>query len=160
MAPHEKLITYIYTTIFLFLTITGFAQMPIFKRYHIADIPGLGWLAEFYTTHAMHYIFGAVLIGLVAYLLVEQIAAGKHEKRLTKSGYTKGVMLIGLIVTGGLMVFKNLSGNPYSPIIVSILDLTHLAFCMALLFYSTFTLITKKGWVRYPIKDIVTKRIF
>ncbi|MBF0211504.1 MAG: hypothetical protein HQK68_11545 [Desulfamplus sp.] len=159
MALHEKFITYIYTTTFLFLTITGFAQMPIFKRYHIADIPGLGWLAEFYITHAMHYIFGALLIGVVAYLFVDQITVAKHERRLTKAGYSKAVMVIGLIVTGGLMVFKNFTGTPYSPIVVSILDLTHLAFCMALLSYSIFTLITKKGWVRYPIKEIATKRI-
>ena len=27
-----------------FLALSGFGQMPIFKRYYIADIPGLGWL--------------------------------------------------------------------------------------------------------------------
>jgi len=28
----------------IFLVLSGFGQMPIFKRYYIADIPGLGWL--------------------------------------------------------------------------------------------------------------------
>jgi len=33
---------WIYLTTTFLLVLTGFGQMPIFKRYYIADIPGLG----------------------------------------------------------------------------------------------------------------------
>lgn len=157
MTLHDKIIRYIYNITFIFLTLTGFGQMPIFKRYHIADIPGLGWLAEFYTTHGMHYIFAAVLIGLCFYVSVDHILAGKKERQLTRSGYAKTIMITGLIATGVLMVFKNFSGTPYSPLMVSILNLFHLTICMAILLYSLITVITKQMWVRYPIREIVRK---
>jgi len=157
MTLNEKIIRYIYMIIFTFLTLTGFAQMPIFKRYHIADIPGLGWLAQFYVTHAMHYIFAALLIGLCCYLCVDHMLDGRKERKLTKTGYAKVVMIAGLILTGALMVIKNFSGTPYPPLMVSLLDLFHLAFCLTLLFYSLLTVITKKHWVRYPIREIVNK---
>jgi len=32
------------------MAISGFGQMPIFKRYYIADIPGLSWTADYYIT--------------------------------------------------------------------------------------------------------------
>ena len=39
--PH-RFVRYVYLITVFFLTLTGFGQMPIFKRYYIADIPGLG----------------------------------------------------------------------------------------------------------------------
>ncbi|MCP4020290.1 MAG: hypothetical protein GY729_00480, partial [Desulfobacteraceae bacterium] len=59
-----------FITIF-FITLTGFAQMPIFKRYYIADIPGLGWLAKFYVNHSLHYIFAAILIAFTTYMFFD-----------------------------------------------------------------------------------------
>ena len=44
-AIHSPVRYFFLATVF-FLTLTGFGQMPIFKRYYIADIPGLGWLAD------------------------------------------------------------------------------------------------------------------
>ena len=35
-----------FTTALFFSALSGFAQMHIFKRYYIADLPGFGWLAE------------------------------------------------------------------------------------------------------------------
>ena len=51
----DGFLKYSYVAILSFLTLSGFGQMPIFKRYYIADIPGLGWLAKFYITHYIHY---------------------------------------------------------------------------------------------------------
>ena len=41
----KTIVRYFYLMTVFFLTLTGFGNMPIFKRYYIADIPGLGWLA-------------------------------------------------------------------------------------------------------------------
>lgn len=157
MTRNEKIVRYLYLITLTLLTVTGFAQMPIFKRYHIADIPGLGWLAQFYVTHSMHYISAALLIGLCGYVAVDHMLEGRRERKLTKTGYAKVVMVAGLIVTGALMVIKNLSGTPYSPLMVSLLDLSHLILCLTLLFYSLITAIGKKHWVRYPIREIIER---
>jgi len=53
----KPIIRYLYLITLFFLVLTGFGQMPVFKRYYIADIPGLGWLAQFFVTHYMHYLF-------------------------------------------------------------------------------------------------------
>ena len=52
----SRTVRYFYLLTVLLLTLTGFGQMPIFKRYYIADIPGFGWLAQFYVTHYIHYL--------------------------------------------------------------------------------------------------------
>ena len=60
-ANQNKAVRFIYLMTVFFLILSGFGQMPIFRRYYIADIPGLGWLAQFYLTHYIHYL-GAILI--------------------------------------------------------------------------------------------------
>ena len=138
---------YIYAITLFFITLSGFGQMPIFKRYYIADIPGLGWLAQFYVTHFMHYTAAIILIALVVYILLDFIFNGSGSNRITGSGYFKIVILAGLIGSGALMVIKNLSGVYFGHTTIIILDLVHLGLCMMLLSVSFYTLILKKKWV-------------
>lgn len=86
----------LYWVTLFFITLSGFAQMPIFKRYYIADIPGLGWLAQFYITHLIHYICATILIGLIFYVLTDAVLTRTSLKRITKLGYVKILMLFGL----------------------------------------------------------------
>ena len=138
---------YIYTITLFFITLSGFAQMPIFKRYYIADIPGFGWLAQFYVTHIMHYIAAIVLIALVTYILIDFIFNRSRLIKITRIGYFGILVLAGLIVTGVLMVVKNLSNIYFGHTAVIVLDLTHLSLCMMLLFVTFYSLIWKKRWV-------------
>jgi len=131
-------------TVFL-LVLSGFAQMPIFKRYYIADIPGFGWLADFYVTHLIHYLSASVLIGLFAYSLLTFFLSGATP--LTPVGKTRIVLLFGLILTGSLMVFKNLEGVYFNAGLIIGLDLIHLGLCMTFLLVSFYALIRKAAWV-------------
>ena len=47
----KKALKWLYILTFTVMAFTGFGQMPIFKRYHVSDIPGMGWSADFYLTH-------------------------------------------------------------------------------------------------------------
>ncbi|NDV21279.1 iron-sulfur cluster-binding protein [Desulfovibrio sp. JC022] len=118
-------------TIFI-MALTGAAQMPIFKRYYIADIPGLGWLADFYLTNKIHYIFGAVLMFMALYLLIMFILAGKKYFRLSSSGLLRVVLYGAVIGTGALRVIKNLHSVTFDPFTVMLIDWTHLGFAMLL----------------------------
>ena len=134
-------------TLFL-LALSGFAQMPIFKRYYIADIPGLGWLAQFYVTHSIHYIMASVLLALGGFAVVDVLSKGKGLGVLTTSGWVKGGLLLGLVLSGALMVVRNLPGVYFSHISIHVMNLVHLGFCMALIAVSVGTLITKRKWIQ------------
>ena len=134
-------------TIFL-ITLSGFAQMPIFKRYYIADIPGLGWLARFYVTHSIHYIMASVLLALGGYALVEVMTRGRGLSALTLSGWVRSGLVLGLMISGGLMVVRNLPGVHFSHVAIYMMNLAHLGLCMALLTVSFYAWAKKKKWLR------------
>lgn len=135
---------YVYGVTLFFITLSGFAQMPIFKRYYIADIPGLGWLANFYATHLMHYIFAGIFISLVVYSTLDFIFFRIKFNTISLSTMIKSFLFAGLILTGILLVIKNFSGTPFSPGFIMGLDILHLVFCMALMFFGLYQLIKRK----------------
>jgi len=148
-----KVIGSIYFLSVFMLTLTGFGQMPIFKRYYIADIPGFWWLAEFYITHYLHYLSAAIFLGLSAYVIVDYFLSGKkHGVKITTFGYVKALTLSGIIVTGIFLVMKNFEGYLFSPGIISLLDVAHLGLVMVLLAVSLLTLILKKKWTEQNIE--------
>lgn len=119
-------------TIF-FLTVTGFAQMPIFKRYYIADIPGLGWLAQFYITHYMHYLFAIILLAVGTYLIMEYLVDRGKKDKPGVAAVLKATILMGVAVSGLLLVIRNLAANPFSSGTIVVLNLVHLGGVMLLL---------------------------
>ena len=144
--PHW-IVRYVYLITVFFLTLTGFGQMPIFKRYYIADIPGLGWLAQFYVTHYIHYLAAILVLALVAYRVLDYLILQKKHLRLTASGYIRGAMLAGILVTGIFLVIRNLAGSRFGPPFIIFLDLAHLGLVMTFLMVTGYYLVSKKRWV-------------
>jgi len=126
----------VYAVSLFLLILSGFAQMPVFKRYYIADLPGLGWLARFYVTHAVHYGAAAVFTGYAARIFCDVLITGKKQ-RLPLKQAAKGVIFLGLIATGGLMVIKNFTGTPFSHNVIIGLNLLHLVLCCGLVLMLT-----------------------
>jgi hypothetical protein len=120
--------------------------MPIFKRYYIADIPGLGWLAEFFVTHYIHYLGAVVFLALAAYILTDYLVEQRNARRMTTSGSVRVGLLMGILASGGLLVIRNLTGTHFSPEFIIFLDITHLGLVMVFLFVSLYCLIRKKHW--------------
>ena len=144
MKPAYKTRKIIYSVTLIVLTISGFGQMPIFKRYYIADIPGFGWLAQFYVTHLMHYIAAGILIALAVYIVLDFIFNTTVYAKITFSDSFKIFTIAGLIVSGGLMVYKNLPGIYFNHNLIIALDIFHISFCMMLLAVSFYTLFLRK----------------
>ncbi len=130
-----------------FSALTGFAQMPIFKRYYIADLPGLGWLAQFYVTYALHYISAITFIAIATYLVVDYLLLQRQSWRLTLLGYIRGVMLFMVLASGLLLVYRNLPGYRFSPQLVVVLDFSHLGLVVLFLMTSLAAKLMKKGWI-------------
>lgn len=142
----KRIIHWAYFLTVFFLTLTGFGQMPIFKRYYIADLPGMGWLAQFYVTHYIHYLAAVILFTLVSYVVFDYLVLSKRNIRATASGYVRGAILAGLMVTGIFLVIRNFSGTKFSSGFIIFLDLSHLGLVMSFLMVSLYCLIFKKKW--------------
>lgn len=138
----------IYIFALAFMALTGFAQMPIFKRYYIADIPGLGWLADFYFTHILHYIGAMVLLALFAYFPVNFLLQSRKTYRLTAAAYVRILLLTGLVATGIFRVLKNLPDIAFSPGFTLFIDIAHLGFMMSFVLVAFLFLLFRKGWLK------------
>jgi len=143
----RKVLFRIYIATFILMAFTGFGQMPIFKRYYVSDIPGMGWSADFYLTHYIHYIGAIFLLGLLSYVIMDFILSGRKEFSLTYSAYVRIAMLGGIIITGIFRVLKNLPDVVFSPGFTLFIDISHLGFMMLYLLMAVVFLIMKSGWV-------------
>jgi len=137
-----------YLMVIFFLTLTGFGQMPIFKRYYIADIPGLGWLAQFFVTHYIHYLAAILFLAFAAYIVLDYLVLKHKSRRMTATGYLRGALLAGILASGLFLVVRNLAGSNLSSTFIIGLDLGHLGLVMAFLFVSLYCLIFKKQWTK------------
>ena len=139
---------WIYILLFISMGFTGFGQMPIFKRYYLADIPGLGWTADFYLTHTLHYIGAILLLGIIAYVVLDYFLSIKRDYTLTFSAYIRIIFLAGIVVTGIFRVLKNLPDIVFSPGFTMFIDISHLVFMMLYILSATLFLIKKSGWLK------------
>ena len=144
----RKWLKWSYIGIFIVMAFTGFGQMPIFKRFYISDIPGMGWSADFYATHYVHYLGAILLFVLLAYCVTDYLIQGRSKVRLTASAYVRIVLLGGIVVTGIFRVLKNLPDVLFSPGFTMFIDIAHLGFMMAYLLAALVFLIFKWGWVK------------
>ena len=142
----HKPLAWLYGSVLLLLTLTGFGQMPIFKRYYIADIPGLGWLAQFYVTHYLHYLAATVLLAIAGYVIARYLAHDKNRITLTVSGSVRLGLLALLAATGLLLVWRNLAGVILPPGFIIFLDISHLLLVLLLLGVTGFCRVTRRSW--------------
>lgn len=126
--------------------LTGFAQMPIFKRYYIADLPGLGWLAQFYTTYWLHYVSAIVFLAIAAYLVADFFLQQRKFRCVTVLGYVRGGMLLLILASGALLVYRNLPGYRFPPNLVVALNFSHLGIVVLYLMTSLTAKLMKRSW--------------
>ncbi len=142
----KTIMRYLYLITIFFLVLTGFGQMPVFKRYYIADIPGLGWLGQFFVTHYLHYLFAILLLGITAFIITGYFLTNRKKIKITPSGYIRGAVLFGLVITGVLLVIRNLAGSNFPSVLIIFLDLSHLTLVMVLLMAGLYCVIFKRKW--------------
>jgi ABC-type protease/lipase transport system fused ATPase/permease subunit len=86
------------------------------------------------------------LLTLAAYLVADYLMSKRSSWNLTASGYVRVALLTGLLVSGALLVIRNLTGSSLTAGFIIFLDLTHLGLVMVFLFVSLYCLIFKKHW--------------
>ena len=145
----KRVLRWAYILTLFVMALTGFGQMPIFKRYYISDIPGMGWLAKFYVTHYIHYLGAIFLFILLAYFIMDYFLSGRKEFSLTSSAYVRIALLGGIVITGIFRVLKNLPNVVFSPSFTLSIDISHLCFMLLYLLMALIFLIMKSGWTRW-----------
>lgn len=134
----------LYVLTLFVMALTGFGQMPIYNRYYLSDIPGLGWLADFYITRNIHYLGAVLLLGLLFYGLFDFLLLRKRRLRLSKSGLLRAALLAGIVGSGALIVVKNFPRVFFSDHFIIGLDFFHIAVVMVFLLTNLVCLIG--GW--------------
>lgn len=137
----------LFTLALFCMALTGFGQMPIYSRYYLSDIPGLGWLADFYVTRNVHYIGAVILLGVVSYAAFDFILSKRRRATLTANGRVRAALLSAIVVSGALIVIKNFPYVHFSDGMIIGLDLFHLGAAMAFLVVSLVCRIARKKWV-------------
>jgi len=128
---------------------TGFGNMPLWGRYYVADIPGLGWSGDFIVNVNIHIFAGSLLLGLGVYFLTESLLQGRRrDDRLTLSGKVRGVLLGLALITGILMVVKNLPGIHFSLLALMVFNFSHMGAAVLFMFAALVALIFKQPWRR------------
>jgi hypothetical protein len=152
--PHggKRMVYGVFLALMIVMAFTGFGQMPMFDRYYVSAIPGLGWSADFYVTHAIHYIGAALLLALIGYTVLNYFLSEKGMLRLTAAAYVRIFFLGGLLLTGILRVLKNDPDLFFSPGLVLFVDLAHLGFMFAYLIAALIFIFMKSGWVVEKIR--------
>lgn len=144
--PLPAWVPWLYVLTLAVMALTGFGQMPIYNRYYLSDIPGLGWLADFYATRTVHYIGAAVLLGVVSYAAFDYLLLRRKRMKLTGTGYLRLFLLAGVVLSGALIVIKNFPYVHFSDGLIIGLDLFHIGAVMAFLFTVLVCRVRKKGW--------------
>lgn len=129
----------------IMLAFTGFGQMPIFKRYYLADIPGFGWTADFYFNHRFHYVLSMILLLILSFQTGKVLALGKIKK-VSFWGWVSILMWIGVVATGIIRVLKNFPHIYFSPTTVVIIDWSHLGFVFLLGFAFLLRKLMRKSY--------------
>ncbi len=128
------------------LALTGFGQLPIYNRYYLSDLPGLGWLADYGATRWLHYAAAAPFLALLAHQATHHLLS-RPLRRLTPSGLLRAGLLAVLVLSGALIVVKNLPGVFLSDAAVIALDLVHLGAAATFLLAQLVALLTRRPWM-------------
>jgi len=127
------------------LGLTGLGQMPIFSRYYVASVPGLGWLGDFLITARLHLLFAAVFCFLIGMFAVER-PAGRMGARL--DGALAKVLAASCVLTaatGMLRVMQNGEFALIAPQNVRYLDWSHLGFAVVLGASALWAAVSRRG---------------
>jgi len=130
----------------LLLLFSGFGQMPIYRRYWVAKIPGLQWSGDYRISLMVHYVAAAFFVGVALFHVIYHGLLG-HRGMMPRRGDLKAsctmvkailtgceeppcekylpeqrlayayfvVVILILIVTGLMKVYKNLPGAYLGP---------------------------------------------
>lgn len=144
----DSVLKYLYPVALAIALFSGFGNMPIYKRYYISVIPGLGWAGNFYINLNVHYISGIILLGLAGYFGLIYVKTRTSKNRLTATGMLRAVFVGISLLTGILLAIRNLSETNFSFGVQMVVVFIHLGIAMILLVLSIGCGVVRSPWRR------------
>lgn len=100
---HSKTVRFVHWAVALsglVLLFSGIGQMPVYKRYYITSIPGLGWSADYNITLVMHLIAAAVFGAAILYHLIYHWRRHEFSALPRRGDVGESVKIIKAMLTG------------------------------------------------------------
>lgn len=144
----DRVVWWIFAVSAVLAVFTGFGNMPLYKRYYIADISGLGWSGDFFANLHVHYIAGSVLLAVAVYASLRFLLEKKVGLRLTRSGAVRSAVLFAALVSGLLMALRNLSGIDYPFYFHAGLNFLHMGVAVVFMLLGLGCAAARCRWVR------------
>ena len=139
-SPGGRIFRWLYHLAVGLALFSGFGQMPIFKRYYIADLPLMGWSANFFVTSDIHYVVAALLLFLLVWRI--SLGGGLLDRRWSwgPRSYFGWALLALIVLSGGAKALRNASVF-IDPFTLMMLDFTHLGSATTFMIAGLFGLI-------------------
>ena len=143
----HPLLKFVYGLAAVIALFTGFGNMPLWKRYYVADIPGLGWSGDFLINLNVHILAGSILVALAGYAaLTSRMDRRPPTTRRPLSGKV-GAMQPGLALAAGIvMVVKNLPGVHLPLYALVAFNLAHMGAAVLFMIAAAIALIFRRPW--------------
>jgi formate dehydrogenase gamma subunit len=83
----------------LLLIFSGFGELPMYKRYMVTEIPGMGWAGDFFINLKIHYLAGIVFVSIMVF---HALYHGwlRHQGLIPKKGDVKASLITVLSMFG------------------------------------------------------------
>jgi len=130
--PYSPWISRLFLVSVAGLAATGLLQMPLAERYALTAVPGLAWTGDFFIVHRLHYLLAALLLFTAGLAAVNWLLAWSDRLVLTRLGAARVAILGGIIVSGGLRMYRNLPSVTLDPVLVVTIEWVHLGLAGAL----------------------------
>ena len=83
----------------LLLIFSGFGELPMYKRYMVTEIPGLGWAGDFFINLKIHYLAGIVFVSIMVFHALYHGWIG-HQGLIPRRGDFKASLITILSLFG------------------------------------------------------------
>lgn len=81
------------------LIISGFGQMPMYKRYNIVKLPGAEWLGNYSATLIMHYIGAIILLFILFYHVFVHLIQKQFDILPKRGDVKQSIIIIKAMIT-------------------------------------------------------------
>ena len=83
----------------LLLIFSGFGELPMYKRYMVTQVPGLGWAGDFIINLKIHYLAGVVFVSIMVFHALYHGWIG-HQGLIPRRGDFKASLITILSLFG------------------------------------------------------------
>ncbi|MGI6553788.1 MAG: formate dehydrogenase subunit gamma [Bacillota bacterium] len=97
----DRMIHWLVATSTFVLIFTGIGQMPVYKRYLVDQLPGLGWSSNYAVTVFLHYLAAMILVFAAVFHLVYFIGKKDFSLIPRKGDFKESLIIIAAMLGKG-----------------------------------------------------------